>query len=112
MSAPRTDPPTSLRHLIRMVDDLARSQGRRPRRVQRAVANTVVGQMLPSGVVKGGTAMELRVGEAGSRFTPDLDTAPGPVHADEWLLESYGNPCDVVPVAGKQGARPRGEIGP
>jgi hypothetical protein len=31
--------------------------------------------MLPPGVVKGGTAMKLRVGEAGSRFTPDLDVA-------------------------------------
>ena len=45
------------------------------RRIQRAVANTVVGQMLPPGVVKGGTAMKLRVGEASSRFTPDLDAS-------------------------------------
>jgi hypothetical protein len=39
------------------------------------VANTVVGQMLPPSVVKGGTAMKLRVGEASGRFTPDLDVA-------------------------------------
>jgi hypothetical protein len=45
-------------------------------RIQRAVANTVVGQQLPPGVVKGGTAIKLRVGEAGSRFTPDLDVSP------------------------------------
>lgn len=31
--------------------------------------------MLPPGVVKGGTAMKVRVGEAGSRFTPDLDAS-------------------------------------
>jgi hypothetical protein len=43
--------------------------------VQRVIANTVVGQMLPPSVVKGGTAMKLRVGEACSRFTPDLDAA-------------------------------------
>src|SRR5690606_19247418 len=43
--------------------------------IQRAVANTVVWQMLPPGVVKGGTAMKLRIGEASSRFTPDLDAA-------------------------------------
>ncbi|MDZ7733539.1 MAG: nucleotidyl transferase AbiEii/AbiGii toxin family protein [Acidimicrobiia bacterium] len=49
--------------------------GRPTRRIQRAVANTVVGQMLPPGVVKGGTAMKLRVGEGTSRFTPDLDAA-------------------------------------
>ena len=39
------------------------------------VANVVVGQMLPPGAVKGGTAMKLRLGERGSRFTPDLDLA-------------------------------------
>lgn len=45
------------------------------KRIQRAIANTIVGQMLPPGVVKGGTAMKLRLGEAHSRFTPDLDAA-------------------------------------
>jgi hypothetical protein len=52
------------------------------------VANTVVGQMLPPGVVKGGTAMKLRVGEAGSRFTPDLDAArAGSLTLDDYLDE-------------------------
>jgi hypothetical protein len=41
--------------------------------------------MLPPGVVKGGTAMKLRVGEAGSRFTPDLDVA----RAASLTLEVY-----------------------
>jgi hypothetical protein len=31
--------------------------------------------MLPDGVVKGGTAMKIRVGEAGSRYTPDFDAS-------------------------------------
>ena len=31
--------------------------------------------MLPPSVVKGGTAMKLRVGEPGSRFTPDFDAS-------------------------------------
>jgi len=44
-------------------------------RITVAVCNTVIGQMLPPGVVKGGTAMKLRLGEAGSRFTPDVDGA-------------------------------------
>lgn len=44
-------------------------------RLRVTVANVVVGQMLPPGVVKGGTAMKIRLGESGSRFTPDLDTA-------------------------------------
>lgn len=39
------------------------------------LANVIVGQMLPEGAVKGGTAMKVRLGHAGSRFTPDLDTA-------------------------------------
>lgn len=39
------------------------------------VANVVVGQMLPPGVVKGGTAMKFRLGDRASRFTPDLDLA-------------------------------------
>lgn len=75
MTARRDDRPTNLRSLTARIENLARQQDRPVRRIQRAVANTVVGQMLPPGVVKGGTAMKLRVGEASSRFTPDLDVA-------------------------------------
>jgi hypothetical protein len=71
----KRETPTNLRSLTARVENIARLQGRPVRRIQRAVANTVIGQMLPPGVVKGGTAMKLRVGEAGSRFTPDLDVA-------------------------------------
>lgn len=39
------------------------------------MANAIVGQMLPSGVVKGGSALSLRFGDAGTRFTSDLDAA-------------------------------------
>ncbi|CAN5296809.1 nucleotidyl transferase AbiEii/AbiGii toxin family protein [soil metagenome] len=45
------------------------------RRMRVTLANVIVGQMLPDGAVKGGTAMKLRLGHEGSRFTPDLDTA-------------------------------------
>jgi hypothetical protein len=42
--------------------------------------------MLPSGAVKGGTAMKLRVGEGGSRFTPDFDVSSSAnVELDEYL---------------------------
>ena len=44
-------------------------------RVARALAGVVVGQMMPEGAVKGGTAMKLRLGEDRSRFTPDFDVA-------------------------------------
>lgn len=39
------------------------------------MAMVVVGQMLPEGAVKGGTAMALRYGRADARFTQDLDAA-------------------------------------
>ena len=74
MTEPHTAP-TNLRSLTTRLDNLARQSARPIRRVQRTVANTVVGQMLPSGVMKGGAAMSVRVGEAASRFTTDLDAA-------------------------------------
>ena len=39
------------------------------------VATTAAAQMMPSGVVKGGTAMQLRLGPGRSRFSQDLDVA-------------------------------------
>ena len=88
MSPKREDPPSNLRSLETRLNNLAREQERPVRRIQRVVANTVVGQMLPPGVVKGGTAMKLRFGEAGTRFTPDLDTARAAnVTRDDYLAE-------------------------
>lgn len=85
MSPRREDPPSNLRSLETRIGNVARDRGRPLRRIQRAIANTVVGQMLPPSVVKGGTAMKLRVGEAGSRFTPDLDAA----RATDLSIEDY-----------------------
>lgn len=73
MNPRRTGEPPNLRSLETRISNLTRDRGWPVRHTQRVVANTVVGQMLPSGVVKGGSAMTLRVGEVGSRFTPDLD---------------------------------------
>jgi len=87
MSSKREAPPTNLRSLEKRIDNLANQLGRPVRRTQRAVANSVVGQMLPPGVVKGGTALKLRVGEAGSRFTPDFDAA----RASSVTLDDYLN---------------------
>ena len=39
------------------------------------MANAIVGYMLPSGVVKGGSALSLRFGDESTRFTSDLDAA-------------------------------------
>jgi hypothetical protein len=71
--SPRSDPPTNLNSLTARINNVVAAQQRPLRRVQRAVANTAIGQMIPSGVVKGGTGIKLRVGEGLSRFTPDFD---------------------------------------
>lgn len=39
------------------------------------VANAIVGSMMPSGAIKGGSSLKLRFGDALTRFTTDLDTA-------------------------------------
>ena len=39
------------------------------------MANAVVASMLPDGVVKGGSAIKMRYGNARTRYTTDLDTA-------------------------------------
>lgn len=44
-------------------------------RIRLIMANAIVGQMLPSGAVKGGSALKLRYGNEATRFTRDLDTA-------------------------------------
>ncbi len=59
MTTKRGEVPSNLRSLETRISSVAREQGRPVRRVQRAVANTVIGQMLPPGVVKGGTAIKL-----------------------------------------------------
>ena len=70
MSASRREAPRNLASLQARIRNIAQKREQQPRRIQRAVASTVVGQMLPDGVVKGGTAIKIRVGEAGSRYTP------------------------------------------
>jgi hypothetical protein len=73
--SPRSDPPPNLNSLTARISNVVAAQQRPMRRIQRVIANTVVGQMIPSGVVKGGTGIKLRVGEWLSRFTPDFDLA-------------------------------------
>lgn len=75
MNTPQREAPTNLISLQARIRNVAEQRKQQPRRIQRAVASTVVGQMLPDGVVKGGTAMKIRVGEAGSRYTPDFDAS-------------------------------------
>lgn len=68
-------PPISQRDLGRRIRSLAASLVVPENRVALIVATTAAAQMMPSGVVKGGTAMQLRLGPGGSRFSQDLDVA-------------------------------------
>ncbi len=56
-------------------------------RIERVMANAIVGQVLPEGVIKGGTGMKLRHGTHDTRFTPDLDTA----RANSLTIENYAD---------------------
>jgi len=66
--------PNSRRNLDSAINRLAKDENDE-RRIRLTLANTIVGQMLPSGVVKGGSALKLRYGDDATRFTRDLDTA-------------------------------------
>lgn len=65
--------PTSVRSLEQRIRNLEGDDGLALRR-RIGMALVVVGQMLPEGAIKGGSAMALRYGR-GTRFTQDLDAA-------------------------------------
>lgn len=67
------DTPTNVRSLEQRIRNLEASDGLALRR-RVGMALVVVGQMLPEGAIKGGSAMALRYGR-GTRFTQDLDAA-------------------------------------
>lgn len=68
-----TNTPTSVRSLEQRIRNLEGDGGLALRR-RVSMGLVVVGQMLPEGAVKGGSAMALRYGR-GTRFTQDLDAA-------------------------------------
>jgi predicted nucleotidyltransferase component of viral defense system len=45
-----------------------------PLQVRTLMANTIIGQLLPNGAVKGGSSLKFRYGDKATRFTRDLDT--------------------------------------
>lgn len=65
--------PTSVRSLEQRLRNLEGDDGLAQRR-RVSMALVVVGQMLPAGAIKGGSAMALRFGRS-TRFTRDLDAA-------------------------------------
>ena len=66
-------PPISRRLLDIAIDRLADRQSDDPLRLRRMMGNTIVAQMLPDGVVKGGGSLKLRFGDRATRYTRDLD---------------------------------------
>lgn len=69
----RSDAPANVQSLERRIRELEGDQGLALRR-RTTMALVVVGQMLPGGAIKGGSAMAVRYGQ-GTRFTQDLDAA-------------------------------------
>lgn len=72
MTAPKQ--PNSRRNLDIAINRLAKNEDD-ARRIRLIMANTIVAQMLPGGVIKGGSALKLRYGNDITRFTRDLDAA-------------------------------------
>lgn len=69
-----TKPPNSKVNLDRAIQRLY-GTGARFVEYRSIIANTIVGQFLPEGVVKGGSALKLRYGCLATRMTTDFDTA-------------------------------------
>lgn len=66
--------PNSRRNLDIAIERIA-GRGRDFVQARTIMADAVVAQMLPDGAVKGGSALKLRFGDEGTRFSEDLDTA-------------------------------------
>ena len=72
------EPPRNQQALAARLRNLADDLGIAEPRLRRTVAHTIVGQMLPAGVVKGGASIRLRTNEHDARLTRDLDFSPRP----------------------------------
>ena len=65
--------PNTCTNLIRAINTVA--TGTDAVRLSRQLANVIVGQMLPDGVIKGGSSLMFRYGSRLTRYTRDVDTA-------------------------------------
>ena len=70
------NPPISRRRLDIAIEQLAGRFGD-AQRIRRAVANNIVAQLMPSGVIKGGSSLKFRYGDLATRVTKDMDAAQG-----------------------------------
>lgn len=81
------EPPAHRTSLEQRLRNICAALGLNELRTRTSLAHTVVAQMLPAGVVKGGAAIKLRVGDQASRLTRDLDAARSAEHS----IESYAD---------------------
>ncbi len=96
--------PNTCTNLIRAIKRIA--GGADDVRLSRSLANVIVGQMLPEGVVKGGSSLMFRYGIDRTRYTRDIDMARSMEHG-EYLAELkkslaegwHGFTADLVEVA-------------
>ena len=65
--------PNTCANLIKAINSLYKNTD--TVRLSRAIGNVIVGQMLPDGVVKGGSSLMFRYGGQATRYTRDMDTA-------------------------------------
>jgi hypothetical protein len=69
-----SDAPNSRRNLDIAINRIL-GQTVNPQQVRTVIANTIIGQFLPEGAVKGGSSLKFRYGDKATRFTRDLDAA-------------------------------------
>lgn len=88
--------PSSMRKLDNAIKRMAGNE-KAYVNVRSLIANAIVGWMIPDGVVKGGTSLKLRFGDAITRYTTDLDTARAK------NLEEFSDGLDEALAQGWQG---------
>ena len=70
-----TKRPMTRVNLDKAIGRLANNDPRKTIDIRMSMANAIVGQFIPEGVVKGGTSLKFRYGSGHARYTMDLDTA-------------------------------------
>lgn len=65
------------RRLLDMAIERLSSRFGEAQRIRRAVANTIVAQLMPACVIKGGSSLKFRYGDIATRVTKDMDAAQG-----------------------------------
>lgn len=85
-----TKRPNSMRNLDAAIRRACGNSPRKYLEVRTLMANAIVASLLPDGVVKGGSAIKMRLGDASTRFTTDLDTATA-MEATEYARKLNGS---------------------